>query len=188
MTAEALLGRLAALGVRVAADGERLRLSADAPPPPDLLAEVRAAKAGVLAVLRTGAPLCSHMPPYAPAGGAGPEREIESAPEPDGDGPEAWQRFVTIRAATRWARYGAPSAFAYSEAVPLWHLRHGARPDPNRCAGCGGPIGAVAWTLPDGARLHDDRRAVDCLAAYGRRWRTAAADGLAAAGVHPVTD
>jgi hypothetical protein len=111
VTAAALLDRLAALGVRVTADGDRLRLSAAAPPPPDLLAEARAAKADLLAALRTGPPLCPPMlrspetesagekerarrprrsplphappmPPYAPAGGAGRTAERDSEPEP----------------------------------------------------------------------------------------------------------
>lgn len=55
MTAAALLRDLDAAGVVVWADGAALRLRADRPPPPHLLAEVRMFKADLLALLAAGA-------------------------------------------------------------------------------------------------------------------------------------
>jgi hypothetical protein len=57
-----------------------------------------------------------------------------------------------------------------------WHRRYGARPDPFRCAGCGdGMPSKDGLALNDGARVHLDAvRRVDCIIAYGQKWRGAA--------------
>jgi len=69
---------------------------------------------------------------------------------------------------------------AFDRTISDWHRQHGARPPEGVCAGCGGPLnGHEAYSLHDGARLHDD----DCLRAYGATWRAAAADALARMGV-----
>ncbi len=99
--------------------------------------------------------------------------------------PVDWPAWVRREVGRRAARMGVEDAErrVFGLAVTLWHLHHGARPVDGRCAGCGGPIGARAWVMPDGARLHDDRRALSCLEAYGERWRPAAVRALAALGV-----
>ena len=69
-----------------------------------------------------------------------------------------------------------------------WHRRHGARVLPDRCAGCGDdlPDGAGLIVNSDGARVHfDGVRGVDCIIAYGTRWRGAAVAGLQALGLRP---
>jgi hypothetical protein len=55
VTVAALLARAAAAGVRLHLDGGRVRLAADAPPPADLLADLRGARAGGAAVPRAEA-------------------------------------------------------------------------------------------------------------------------------------
>ena len=79
-------------------------------------------------------------------------------------------------------------ALALGEAECLWHERYGQRPDPNRCAGCGGPIGrSNLIALPDGSAVHDDAD-LRCLISYGDRWRSAAADALTRLGVNEWTE
>jgi hypothetical protein len=58
-----------------------------------------------------------------------------------------------------------------------WHRRHGTRPDPHRCAGCGDDLPSKGdLALCDGARVHFDAvRGVDCIIAYGKKWRSAVA-------------
>jgi hypothetical protein len=51
MTAAALLARVEGAGVTVEADGDRLRITASAPPPPALLHELGGLKAELLALL-----------------------------------------------------------------------------------------------------------------------------------------
>ena len=111
-------------------------------------------------------------------------------PPAAGDAPPAdWRRWHATALSERSGRMSEADASrrTWGEALNLWHLHHGARADPSLCAGCGGPLGSLAWTLPDGARVHDDRRAVECLSAYGERWRFAAAAALARLGI-PAPD
>jgi hypothetical protein len=80
-----------------------------------------------------------------------------------------------------------------------WHRRHGTRPDPHRCAGCGDDLpskGGLA--LCDGARVHFDAvrgvdriiayavRGVDRIVAYGKKWRSAAVAALRELGFNPA--
>ncbi len=67
--------------------------------------------------------------------------------------------------------------FAYSAAINEWHVRHGVRHPSGRCPGCDKPInrGSRVLAMPVGEPVHG----VPCLARYGIRWKTAAADGLA---------
>jgi hypothetical protein len=73
----------------------------------------------------------------------------------------------------------------WSEAETKWHGRHGAPPDPDRCAGCGEwMLDGPGIRLPDGAVVHfgnPDR--LDCLIIYGEAWRAAASAGLVALGL-----
>jgi hypothetical protein len=68
----------------------------------------------------------------------------------------------------------------WGEAEWEWHKRHGAVPDPDRCAGCGKRLPAgTGLRLLDGAVVHvGDPEVVECLAVYGAQWRGAASVGL----------
>jgi hypothetical protein len=72
--------------------------------------------------------------------------------------------------------------------TPVWHLRHGAPPDPDRCAGCGGwMLDGPGMRMLDGAVIHfgnPDR--LDCLIIYGEAWRAAASAGLVALGLRKL--
>lgn len=79
------------------------------------------------------------------------------------------------------------AALAWSEMQNRWHRLHGERVSAWQCAGCGAPIGGrEALTLSDGNGVHLDT--LDCLLAYGRRWRGAATRALAAMGLQPPPD
>jgi hypothetical protein len=71
-----------------------------------------------------------------------------------------------------------------------WHRLCGERFPEWQCAGCREPIGGrEALALGDGNRVHlDDVHGLDCLAAYGRRWRDREALALAAMGLQPPAD
>jgi hypothetical protein len=83
-----------------------------------------------------------------------------------------------------WQRNEALSV-TWGEAEVFWHERHGALPDRYHCAGCQSLLlGQATMALSDGARVHwDDEHGLDCLILYGRRWRGAAAAGLAELGL-----
>jgi hypothetical protein len=107
---------------------------------------------------------------------------------PAGDDLPAWQAWMNRRYAWR-RRRGFSRAEAlgivWGEAEVAWHKRHGAAPDPTRCAGCGErlPSGAGIQML-DGAVVHvGDPEQVECLAVYGAQWRGAASVGLMALGL-----
>ena len=76
---------------------------------------------------------------------------------------------------------------AFGEMLLEWHHRHGARPDPKRCAGCGDDMPSEGGlVLSDGARVHFDAvRGVDCITAYGKKWRGAAMAALHDLGFDP---
>ena len=106
---------------------------------------------------------------------------------PAGNAAGAWVAW--IRAEMRrhaHAGHDQESAWrlAYGAAVNEWRKRHGARPDPGRCAGCGESLGAASVIgLADGAPVHADERLLGCTIAYGRRWRGAAEAALARLGI-----
>jgi hypothetical protein len=74
---------------------------------------------------------------------------------------------------------------AWSELQWRWHKQHGERVPPGICGGCRKPI-RLAENIPliDGTHVHGGDRH-DCLIAYGRRWRWAAANALTAMGLMP---
>jgi hypothetical protein len=73
---------------------------------------------------------------------------------------------------------------AWGELEDRWHRLHGVRAPKWQCAGCGEPIGGrAALDLADGNRVHLDK--LDCLLAFGERWRHEATDGLRALGLNP---
>ena len=59
---------------------------------------------------------------------------------PNGDTLQAWRAWMNYRIqawmARRLSRAEAMHS-VWSEAEGIWHRRHGAPPDPDRCAGCG---------------------------------------------------
>lgn len=107
---------------------------------------------------------------------------------PVGDDLPAWQSWMNRRY-TVWRTRGFSRVEAlgivWGEAENAWHLRHGAPPDPDRCAGCGMKI-LAGDGMPqiDGAVVHDgDPEHVECLAIHGAQWRSAASVGLMALGL-----
>jgi hypothetical protein len=77
---------------------------------------------------------------------------------------------------------------AWGELEDRWHRLHGARAPEWQYAGCGEPIGGLpALGLSDGTRVHSGDR-LDCLFAFGERWRSEATAGLIALGLDPLAD
>jgi hypothetical protein len=95
-------------------------------------------------------------------------------------------------ALAHWGAFRAPDAaqLAWGEIESRWHLLHGQRWPTWECAGCGAPIGGLpAFDLPDGNRVHfDAAHGLDCLLAFGERWRGDARAGLRALGLDPPAD
>jgi hypothetical protein len=77
---------------------------------------------------------------------------------------------------------------AFNELILDWYRHRGVRPDPRLCAGCGDALpDSVGLAVdPDGARVHfDGVRRVDCLIAFGQKWRGDAVAGLRRLGIEP---
>jgi hypothetical protein len=108
---------------------------------------------------------------------------LRAATGPVGDTPEAWRAWMNRRLPA-WMARGLSRVKAmgivWSEAEDIWHRRHGAPPDPDRCAGCGRRmLDALGMSLPDGAVVHvGDPAEFDCLIAYGVQWRQTASAAL----------
>lgn len=85
---------------------------------------------------------------------------------------------------------GQACSLAWGELQNHWHRLFGAKLPGWQCAGCGAPIGpGDRFDTGDGNRVHfDDRHGLDCLIAYGARWRGAATRALAAMGLEPPPD
>src|SRR5262249_15182716 len=87
-----------------------------------------------------------------------------------------------------WRRAGDAEEFArslaWSAVAAEWHLLHGRRVPAGVCAGCGELLGkdTAVLLLPHGERAHVDSDD-ECIIAYGRRWRAAAAAALAPLGI-----
>ena len=102
-----------------------------------------------------------------------------------------WRNFFDERAAHREMDGGYSRAdaerLAFGEIILEWHRQHGARPDAHRCACCGDDLsGESGLTLGDGSRVHfDGVRGVDCIIAYGVKWRGAAVTALRKLGFDP---
>jgi len=83
---------------------------------------------------------------------------------------------------------GEAARLAWGKLENDWHRLHGARAPEWHCAGCGGVIsGRDALDLQDGNRVHL-ADSLDCLFAFGERWRREASDGLRALGLDPPAD
>lgn len=110
----------------------------------------------------------------------------------DGNAAErAWWRDRYAARIVHWFR-GRPweeaERLAYGEMIREWQQRHGAPARPGRCVGCGDDMPDDAGMVidRDGARVHfDGVRGVDCIVAYGTRWRGGAVAGLQALGLQP---
>jgi hypothetical protein len=76
---------------------------------------------------------------------------------------------------------------AWGELEDRWHRLHGTRTPRWQCAGCRQPIGGLSsLELADGNRVHFDAAyGLDCLLAFGERWRAEATAGLRALGLDP---
>jgi len=102
-----------------------------------------------------------------------------------------WRDFFKERAAMREIDGGRPrqeaEGLAFGDVTVEWHRRHGTRSDPRRCAGCGGELaGEANLVLCDGARVHLGAvHGVNCVIAYGQKWRGAAVAALRALGLDP---
>jgi hypothetical protein len=172
--ARELLDRFAEIGATVRpAAGDHLIVRAGANPvPAELVQRLRQAKAEVLAAL-------------SPAG--------SSPVNLDRGGSELawWHGHFIIRTIERelggYRSHRDAELLAFGDAILEWHRRHGARPDARRCAGCDDELpGEGGISLCDGARLHlDGVRGVDCIIAYGHRWRSASVAALQTLGVDP---
>ncbi len=79
------------------------------------------------------------------------------------------------------------AGLAWGDVTTAWHKERGERVPAQQCAGCLEPIdsGAVL-VLADGCRVH--LRDLDCVIAYGKRWRGAAARALEALGIPAPAD
>jgi hypothetical protein len=104
---------------------------------------------------------------------------------------QTWQAHYS-RGIVHWFLHGQrrwheAEAIAYGELLIKWHKHYGARPDPRCCAGCGHELpGDGGLVLSDGAHLHlVGVRGVDCVIAYGQKWRDAALVALGALGLDP---
>jgi hypothetical protein len=87
-------------------------------------------------------------------------------------------------ALTYWGAFRASQAarLAWGEIEGRWHRLHGRRWPAWQCAGCDAPIGGLpALDLADGNRVHLDR--LNCLLAFGKRWRSEATTSLKALGL-----
>jgi hypothetical protein len=73
---------------------------------------------------------------------------------------------------------------AWADLQNEWHVLHGRRWPAWQCAGCNRPLsGHPALDLPCGNRVHLED--LECLIAFGRRWRHDAHQALITLGMHP---
>jgi hypothetical protein len=91
-------------------------------------------------------------------------------------------------AVAHWGALHPPAEaarLAWGELEDRWHRLHGARVPSWQCAGCGEAIAELpALDLADGNRVHLGD--LECVIAYGDRWRGAATAGLRALGLDPL--
>jgi hypothetical protein len=169
-----LLDRLAEVGAKVEADGNRLIVRTSSKPVPgELVQRLRRAKAEVLAALAPAERIPDGAEAFYPC------NPTEAA---------WWRRHFIIRTIDRrlgGARTHADAAWlAWGELEDRWNKQHGERVVPDLCCGCRRPIGdGQTLDLGDGSRVHLDD--LDCLLQHGARWRRAARRVLTAMGLQP---
>jgi len=151
--AEKLIDRLVEVGAKIEATNGRLVVRAGARPvPAELVRLLREAKAEVLATLS----------------------------------PSWWRRQFAVRTIDHELGGARPhddaARLAWGELECRWHRLYGERIPEWQCAGCGEPIGGrAALSMGDGNRAHlDDASGLECVIAYGKRWRGTATAGLRA--------
>jgi hypothetical protein len=108
----------------------------------------------------------------------------KGAPEMDVDEAHWWRDWLGVRI-VEWFHDGRgweeAARLAWGDALNEWHQRHGKRWPSWQCAGCEAPISGIrAFTFPDGNRVHDT---LNCVIAFGNRWRGAACTALVALGL-----
>jgi len=162
--AHEILDRLAEIGATAnPADDDRLVIRAGTKPiPGNLMRRLREAKAEVLAAL--------------------PERN-----------PAWWRREYRVRILGRRIENRSSSEtgrLAWGDLQCRWHRLHPTIVPEGRCAGCAESIGTLRdLDMNDGNRVHfGDGHGLDCVIAYGRRWRGAATRALIGMGLQPPSD
>ena len=197
-----LLAEVRAAGVRLGLDGGKLVIDvprgALAAAQRELLVAHRAEIAALLAEPSDSpygpddvvADLKTVFTVDGPASHAAAERlaRAKGVDGPDGDDLAAWRSWM-CRRYTLWKTRGylriEALGMAWGEAEVEWHKLHGAKFDPDRCAGCGEwmPAG-TGMRMIDGAVVHiGDPELVECPAIHGAQWRASASVGLMALGL-----
>jgi hypothetical protein len=160
--AASLIAEIRAAGGTIRRHGDRIRVMARGPLPPDLVTRYCAARPELLGALADAAEIADWR-----------NRHCEALAH--------WRPLYPAGEAER---------ISWGELEARWHRLYGGRVPEWQCTGCGEPIGGQdALALGDGCRVHlDDVHGLDCLAAYGERWRGDANRGLAAMGLQPPDD
>jgi hypothetical protein len=173
IAARDLLNCLAAIGARIEPSVDNLIVRAGSKPIPGaLIRQLREAKAEVIALI------------------AVKPTEDDNREHSAG---AAWWRGQFAARSVHWSLDGhrewqEAERLAFGDMIIEWHRRHGACPDPRRCAGCGEELSDGVGIVVDhgGARVHfDAARRIDCIVEFGQKWRGAAVAGLRMLGVNP---
>lgn len=124
-TARELVHAVTAAGAKLAIRGDKLSVTAPRPLAPELVEELRHAKAEILRLLAVESVDGYQSPAEAPC----------------------WRRHFTIRT-IHWATGGKRTTaqaewLAYGDLLEEWRKRHGRRWPAWQCAGCDEPIGGL---------------------------------------------
>jgi hypothetical protein len=152
-----VLGQLSEIGATIKSAGDRLIVRAGARPiPAVLVTRIRVAKLALLAAL-------------------------DEATDWRDRHQEALAHWSVLHPASEAER------LSWGELQVRWRRLHGELAPEWQCAGCTEPIGGrEALPVDDGNRVHlDDAHGLDCIIAYGERWRGAATRALVAMGLRP---
>jgi hypothetical protein len=172
------IGTIGTIGTGVSAETDPAILP-DVPPDPNPSA------ASPVSVEALRADLKAAFADDGPASHAATERlaKVTVTDSPAGDDRPALREWMTGRYVYRLRRgFSRAEAWriVWGEAEDEWHQRHGAVPEPDRCAGCGERLmPGEGLELPDGAVVHlGDPEVVECPAVYGAQWRGSASVAL----------
>jgi hypothetical protein len=164
-----LLQSATAAGAKFTVSQDRVIVSAPRPLAPELVVELRRAKAEILRLLAAEASV-----------GTVCQLSIDAV---------WWLNHFMIRA-IHWELRGKRTRseaepLAFNDLVDEWRKRYGRRWPAWQCAGCDEPIGGLpTLTLADENRIHF-REDNECLIRFGRRWHDEAIAGLRALGLEP---